>query len=114
MKRQLTNQELMDRYIHSFQLMLPPNKMEDLAAEIRSNLESLAEDRAAELGRELSLAEMSAILKQHGHPMVVANRYRDKPGRGLIGPDLFPLYWFTLRAIFLVWVMIRVIVAVFT
>ena len=114
MKPELTNQELLDRYIHSFKMMLPPGKMEDIAAEIRSNLESLAEDRAAELGRELSLGEMSAILKQHGHPMVVASRYRDRPARGLISPELFPFYWFTLRAIFAVWVTIRVIVAVFT
>ena len=27
-------------------MMLPPDKMDDIAAEIRSNLESLAEDRA--------------------------------------------------------------------
>jgi hypothetical protein len=46
--------------------------------------------------------------------MVVASRYRATPGRGLISPDLFPLYWFTLRAIFAVWVTIRIIVAVFT
>ena len=114
MKPALTNQELLDRSIHSFAMMLPPDKMEDIAAEIRSNLESLVEDRAAELGRDLSLGEMSAILKQHGHPMVVASRYRDRSGRGLISPDLFPLYWFTLRAIFAVWVTIRVIIAVFT
>jgi hypothetical protein len=114
MKPALTNLELLDRYIHSFKMMLPPDKMEDIAAEIRSNLESLAEDRAAELGRDLSLGEMSAILKQHGHPMVVASRYRDRSGRGLISPDLFPLYWFTLRAIFVLWLTIRVIIAVFT
>ena len=94
-------------------MMLPPDKMEDIAAEIRSNLESLAEDRAAELGRELRPADMSAILKRHGHPMVVASRYRDPSARGLISPALFPLYWFTLRAVFGVWVTIRVIVAVF-
>jgi hypothetical protein len=114
MKPELTNLELLDRYIHSFKMMLPPDKMEDIAAEIRSNLESLAEDRAAELGRELNLGEMSAILKQHGHPMVVASRYRDRSARGLISPNLFPLYWFTLRAMFALWVTLRVIIAVFT
>jgi hypothetical protein len=107
MKRELTSQELLDRYIQS--MWLPP----DIAAEIRSNLESLAEDRATELGRELRPADMSAILKRHGHPMIVASRYRDPSARGLISPALFPLYWFTLRAIFAVWVTIRVIVAVF-
>jgi hypothetical protein len=114
MKRELTNQELLDRYIHAVKWLLPADKMDDIAAEITSNLQSLVDDRESELGRELSRDELSAILKQHGHPMVVASRYRDTPGRGLIGPDLFPFYWFTLRAILAVWVMIRAIVAVFT
>lgn len=113
MKRELTNQELLDRYIYSVKMLLPPDKMDDIAAEIRSNLQSLVEDRAAELGRELRPDEVSAILKQHGHPMVVASPYRDQPGRGLISPELFPFYWFTLRAIFGLWVTVRVIVAVF-
>ena len=53
------------------------------------------------------------MLKQHGHPLKVAHQYREQPGRGLISPVLFPLYWFTLRAILVVWVTIRVIVVVF-
>jgi hypothetical protein len=113
MKPELTNQELVDRYIHSLKMLLPPDRMDDLAAEIRSNLESLAEDRGMQLGRELRPEEVSAILKQHGHPMVVASRYRERPGRGLISADLFPLYWFTLRAMFSVWLTVRVIIAVF-
>jgi hypothetical protein len=114
MKRELTNQELLDRYIHTVQMLLPADKMDDIAAEISSNLQSLVEDKATQLGRELSLAEVSAILKQHGHPMLVAGRYRDPAMRGLISPELFPFYWFTLRAIFAMWVTIRLIVAVFT
>jgi hypothetical protein len=113
MKRELTNQELLDRYIHSVKTLLPPDRMDDIAAEVRSNLESLTEDRTMQLGRKLSLEEMSAVLKQHGHPVVVASRYRDQPGRGLISPELFPFYWFTLRAIFGMWVTVRVIIAVF-
>ncbi len=113
MKRELQVQELLDRYVHSVKTLLPPDKMDDIAAEIRSNLESVVEDRAEDLGRKLCPGELSAILKQHGHPMVVASRYRDRPGRGLISPDLFPFYWFTLRAIFGMWVTVRVIIAVF-
>src|SRR5215471_16800666 len=113
MKRELTNQELLDRYIHALKMMLPPGKVEDIGAEVKSNLESLAEDRAMELGRGLRPSEMSAILKQRGHPALVASRYRDRPGRGLISPLLFPFYWFTLRAFLAVWVTIRVIIAVF-
>ena len=113
MKRELTNQELLDRYIHSLKMLLPPDKMDDIAAEIRSNLESLAEDRAVELGRELRPEEMSAILKQRGHPALVAIPYRDPNMRGLISPWFFPFYWFTLRAMLVGWVTVRVIIAVF-
>lgn len=116
MKRDLTNQELMDRYIHAVKmmLMLPPDKMEDIAAEVRSNLESQVEDQAMALGRELRPEEVSAILKRYGHPAKVALQYREQPERGLISPALFPFYWFTLRAILALWMTIRVIVAVFT
>lgn len=113
MKLELTNQELLDRYIQSVKTMLPPDKMEDIAAEIRSNLRSLVEDQAIQLGRELTIQELSAILKQHGHPVLVANRYHEEPRRGLISPQLFPFYWFTLRAVFGLWVTVRVIIAVF-
>ena len=113
MKRALTNQELLDRYIHAVKMMLPPGKMEDIAAEVRSNLESQVEDEAMALGRELRPEEVSAMLKRCGHPAKVALQYREQPGRGLISPALFPFYWFTLRAILALWLTIRLIVAVF-
>lgn len=113
MRRELTNQELLDRYIHAIKMMLPPDKMEDIAAEVRSNLESQVEEQSMALGRELRPDEMSAMLKQQGHPVKVAYQYREQPGRGLISPVLFPFYWFSLRAIFGLWVTIRLIVAVF-
>ena len=115
MKREPTNEELLDRYIHAVKMMLvlPPDKMEDIGAEVRSNLESQVDDQARVLGRELRPDEVSALLKRHGHPMKVALRYREAPQRGLISPVLFPLYWFTLRAVFALWVTIRVIVSVF-
>jgi hypothetical protein len=80
---------------------------------VRSNLESQVEDHAMALGRQLRPDEVSAVLKQHGHPAKVAHQNREQPGRGLIGPVLFPFYWFTLRAILALWVTIRVIVVVF-
>ena len=114
MRRELTNQELLDRYVHVLQLMLPPDKMEDIGAEVRANLESQIDDQAMALGRELRPEEVSAILKRHGHPAKVAYQYREQPARGLIGPVLFPLYWFTLRAALALWITIRLIVLVFT
>jgi hypothetical protein len=77
MKRTLTNQELLDGYVHAVTMMLPPDKAEDIAAEVRSNLESKVEDQAAALGRELRPAEVSAILKEYGHPVRVGLQYRE-------------------------------------
>jgi hypothetical protein len=115
MKRELTNQELLDRYIHAvkLRLLMPPEKMEDIAAEVRSNLESKMEDQAMALGRDLRPEEVSAMLRQYGHPAKVALRYRDQAGRGLISPALFPFYWFTLRIVLALWLTIRLIVVVF-
>ena len=114
MRRELTNQELLDRYVHAVKMFLPPDKMEDIGAEVRANLESQIEDQAMALGRELRREEVSAMLKQYGHPAKVALQYREQPTRGLIGPMLFPFYWFTLRAVLAVWMTIRMIVLVFT
>ncbi|MGH9687924.1 MAG: hypothetical protein ACRD5K_12620 [Candidatus Acidiferrales bacterium] len=98
MKREPTNQELLDRYIFSVKTLLPLDKARDIAAEIQSNLESLVEDQASTLGRDLSVDELSAILKQNGHPMVAASRYRERPFWGL-SPELFRVYRFTLGTI---------------
>jgi multisubunit Na+/H+ antiporter MnhC subunit len=115
MKREPTNEELLDRYIHAvkLRLVLPPDKMQDIGAEVRSNLESQVEDQARVLGRALRPDEVSALLKRHGHPMKVALRYREAPERSLISAALFPFYWFTLRAVFASWLTIRLIVLVF-
>lgn len=40
-------------------------------------------------------AEQEEVIKQHGHPIVVAARYRRL--QYLIGPTVFPFYWLTLR-----------------
>ena len=94
MNREPTNQVLLDRYVYTISTMLSPEEADDVTAEIRSNLESQREDQALILGRDLSSEELSAILKQHGHPMLVARRYRDA-GWG-VSPELFAFYRFSL------------------
>ncbi len=98
MKQELTNQELLDRYVFSVKALLARDRADDIAAEIQSSLESVVEDRTTQLGRELSLEELSAILRQSGHPMAVAGRYRDRPFWGL-SPEVLRVYRFTLGAI---------------
>jgi hypothetical protein len=68
---------------------------EDVLAELRSNLLSQIEGREEELARPLTKDEVAEILRGHGHPSIVAVRYQ--PKGQLIGPEIFPFYWFTLR-----------------
>ena len=49
------------------------------------------------MGRKLNEAEVEAILKQLGRPLLVANRYL--PQQYLIGPVLFPIYRFVLKIV---------------
>jgi hypothetical protein len=73
---------------------LPARAKNDTLAELRANLLAEMEGREEELGLPLNEAEIAAVLEQHGRPVVVASRYL--PQHFLIGPGLFPLYWFTL------------------
>jgi hypothetical protein len=89
--------EILDRYLASVRSALPETQRDDIINELSENLRSQIEDRESELDRLLTEAEVEAILKQHGHPMIVAGRYREDNnsvsfGRQLIGPTLFPFY----------------------
>jgi hypothetical protein len=87
--------ELLERYLQAVRTYLPKGQQDDILRELRENLRSQVEDQEGELGRSMSERELGAILKQHGHPIVVATRYRQ--ARYLIRPSLFPVYWFVLK-----------------
>jgi hypothetical protein len=87
--------ELLDRYLQAVKKHLPWQRQDDIIAELKANLESQLEDKEAELGRPLTKDEMEAWLKQIGSPMQVAARYQ--PQRYLIGPAVFPMYWYVLK-----------------
>ena len=86
--------DLLERYLQAVGQYLPAKGKNDTLAELRANLLAEMEGREEELGRPLNEAEVAAVLAQHGRPVVVASRYL--PQHFLIGPGLFPLYWFTL------------------
>ncbi|ABF40800.1 hypothetical protein Acid345_1799 [Candidatus Koribacter versatilis Ellin345] len=102
--------QLIDRYLYAVGRHLPKERRDDILAELRANILEMAEDREQELGRPLTIAEEEEILKKHGHPMQVASRYL--PKRYLIGPGVFPFYWYTMRIV-LPWVMLLYTVANF-
>lgn len=87
--------ELLDRYLLQVKRHLPWVRQDDIIAELKTNLESQLEDKEAELGRPLTQAEVEAWLKQMGPPIHVAARYQ--PQQYLVGPTLFPIYWYVLR-----------------
>ena len=87
--------ELLDRYLQAVKTFLPKSQQDDIIKELSDDILSQMEDKQTELGRPLNEAEQSAILKQHGNPMLAASRYW--PRQYLIGPAVFPIYWFVLK-----------------
>jgi hypothetical protein len=90
--------DLLERYLQAVGEHLPARTKADTLAELRENLLAQMEGQEEELGRPLTQAEVAAVLERHGQPMLVAARYL--PQRYLIGPGLFPIYWFTLKKSF--------------
>jgi len=86
--------DLLERYLQAVGNYLPGKGKQDTLAELRANLIAEMEGREEELGRPLNEAEVSAVLERHGRPVIVASRYL--PQHYLIGPGLFPIYWYTL------------------
>ena len=85
------SEDMIDRYLEAVAAQLPVEERDDIIAELRDLILSRVEAREDALGRALSEDEREAILKEIGHPLVVAARYRKGPD-SLIGPELFP-YW---------------------
>ena len=90
--------ELLKRYLQAVGEHLPARGREDTLAELRANIEAEMEAREEELDRALTEAEVAAVLEAHGMPVLVASRYGSQ--HFLIGPTLFPMYWYTLKRSF--------------
>jgi len=98
--------ELVDRYLQAVRFWLPKTqKQEGLVAELGEDLRSQIEEKETELHRPLDQADVSAILKRCGSPMIVAGRLG--PERHLIGPPLFSIYVFVLKMV-LLWILVPV------
>jgi hypothetical protein len=89
--------ELLDRYLQAVKKHLPWERQDDIIAELRANLEAQLEDKEAELGRTLTKEEAEEWLKKIGPPFQVAARYQRQ--QYLIGPAVFPTYWYMLRLV---------------
>jgi hypothetical protein len=96
--------DVVDRYLLNVRTYLPRGRADEDVAELRENIRSQVEDREERLGRPLTEEERIAVLRAHGHPILVAGRYRSDGrrlvlGREVIGPDLFPFYRLSLLGV---------------
>ena len=82
--------DLIDRYLTAVRRHLPRPKQDDIVSELSDSLRSEVEERELALNRPLNDAEQSELLKQRGHPWLMASRYL--PQQYLIGPALYPYY----------------------
>lgn len=88
--------DMIDTYLEVVAAQLPKDKAEDIVTELRDEVLARKEDREEALGRDLDEAELEVLLREVGHPLVVAARYSDRP-QGLIGPELYPWAMFAVR-----------------
>lgn len=89
--------DLIDRYLNAVAAQLPQDERADITAELRDLILSRFEAKEEALGRALTEDEQEAILREIGHPLVVAARYRKGPD-SLVGPELFPYWLFGVKA----------------
>jgi hypothetical protein len=87
--------DLIERYLGAVRWNLPADKADDIVAELADLIHARIEDREEALDRALTKDELSALLREFGHPLSVAGQYHGQ--QSLIGPETFPFYWFVLR-----------------
>jgi hypothetical protein len=83
--------DLVDRYLAAVERRLPKEQAKDIIAELREAIREKIEAKQEALGRPAEADDVVAILKEFGHPVVVASRYSGRDH--LIGPQLYPWFW---------------------
>ena len=88
---------LVEDYLRAVSLLLPKDQRDDIVAELRDTILNRIEEREAALHRPLSDDETEAVLREIGHPLVIAARYREGP-QHVVGPTLYPYWLFAVKA----------------
>jgi hypothetical protein len=87
--------ELIERYLSNVRILLPMPRREAVIAELREAVMMLREELEAELGHAPSPEEDEGLLRDIGHPVLVAAHYCRE--QYLVGPELYPVYILTIR-----------------
>jgi hypothetical protein len=91
---------LTDRYLAAIGRNLPKDQADDIVAELRDLVLTRREAKEEAIGRPLGRAEEDALLKDIGHPLVVAARYGRQ--QYLIGPEIYPFFAYTLKLVLII------------
>lgn len=105
--------DLIEEYLRAVAALLPRGQRDDIVAELRDTILSRKEEREAGLGRPLTSDEVEALLREIGHPVVVAARYGEGP-QHVVGPVLYPYWLFAVKAVLLIQAVLAGIVFVFS
>ena len=85
--------DLLERYLAEVRRNLPARDADDIVAELRDVLTAQVEEQEEATGN----VDWERLLRDFGHPLVVAARYRKH--QWLIGPELYPFYLHFLKII---------------
>lgn len=83
--------EMIDRYVHAVTERLPEDTREDVARELRANIEDM-------LPEDPTDKDIRAVLEKLGNPAVLSNEYRPVK-RYLIGPAMYDTYLSVLKLV---------------
>ncbi len=103
--------DMLEDYLRAVSRLLPKLKREDIIAELRDEILTRIEAREEDLDRKLTPDESEDLLRDFGHPIVVAARYREGP-QYCVGPALYPFWMFAVRLAVLIEVCVSVIVLI--
>jgi hypothetical protein len=88
---QAPSHDLLERYLAAVERRLAKQQAADIVAELREAIDARIDAKSEQMGREAGPDDVAAILKEFGHPTLVAARYGTQ--QYLIGPGLFPWFW---------------------
>lgn len=83
--------DLVQRYLAAVERRLPTEESKDIIAELKEAIASKVEAKETQLGHPAETDDVAGLLKDFGHPAVVASRYSGR--EYLIGPRLYPWFW---------------------
>lgn len=96
MKREEEMERMLNAYLSAVAAQLPADRAEDIIAELKDDILTRREVAEEAKGGPLSEDEFEALLRDVGHPLIVAQNYLAGP-KGITGAELYPWWQFATR-----------------